>query len=197
MTQERDETMSFLRGIAMMALAAGVLAAGCSTTKVKYLTEERYSPTPAEEKISLYVNEVERPHVKIAYVQSTGAANKETETVREQLRDLREKAREAGADAVVNVQQLSDKIRGYVRDEKVPFRAYEQGTAQRYFLRGTAIRFVENPELADAPEETPLTPPADSMTPPDEAGIPEIVTRDPEEEYPIEVMPRGQAPAMP
>jgi uncharacterized protein YbjQ (UPF0145 family) len=135
--------------------------------------------------------------VKIAYVQSIGAADKETETVRAQLRDLREKAREVGGEAVVNVQQLSDRIRGYVRDERVPFRAYEQGTAQRYFLRGTAIRFVENPELADAPADTPLTPPADSVEPPDDQGIPEIVTRDPEKEYPVEVVPRGQAPTLP
>ena len=177
-------------------IVTGFLLA-CGAKKVHYLSEQRFSPTPESEEIKLFVNDVQRPHVALAVVESFSRRETDTETKRQQLLDLRQRARDLGADAIVNVRFLNNEIRGFVVDEAVPFRSYRQGRYEMYFLRGTAIKYLE----VDAAEgETSM----DSVTatpmpegPTDELGIPTITTVDPQTDDPVETVPAGLGPSVP
>ena len=167
----------------ILLLLVCALGGGCSRPRYM-LTEEKYPETPQDQEIKLYVNEVQRPHVKIAIIQSKLDSKKDADTKRAQLEDLTEQARKLGADAVVDVRQMNNKMRGFVVDEAVPFRAYRQGSYKLYFLRGTAIKFVTEEEAAAAaaanPEQVLLGEvPAGST---EDSAIPEIDTPEPEED---------------
>ena len=183
---------------ALFLTAALLLAAatGCETSRVHRLTPEVFPPTASEESIKLFVNQVRRPHIRIAHIQSTADISRDPEVRRAQLEQLRAEARALGADAVMDIQQLQNRVRGMVIDERVPFRAYRQGNYELYFLRGTAIRFVD--EEAAAAFVDPLRPPTDEAdrlaTDQTPTGIPTISSRDPEEDQPLETIPRGLGP---
>jgi hypothetical protein len=139
--------------------------------------------------VRLYVNEVRRPHVKIAIVQSFSDPEPDAARKREMLESLTREARKVGADAVMNIRQLRNDVRGAVVDEAVPFRSYKQGRYDMFFLRGTAIRFVDEMPAETAPS---LVAPVEPVRP--DQGIPSIQTRDPNEDLPLEVVPRGLGP---
>lgn len=179
-----------MRAVGAVVLA-GMVLAGCSAQRVYPLTDRTFPPTPAGQEIKLYTNAIRRPHLKLAYVQSTSDVESSPESRVKQLEQLREQARALGADAVVEVRELKNKVRGAVPDEAVPFRAYRQGRYNLYFLRGTAVRFVEPGEEAEAPEASAV-PPAPGQGP--AGSIPSVTTRDPEEEAPMETVPRGLGP---
>lgn len=117
-------------------------AAGCAARKVYRLTDKKFASTPASQEIKLYVNEVQRPHVKIAHVESFSERVESADIKRDQLQDLTKRARSLGADAIINIRQMRNNVRGVVVDEAVPFRAYRQGEYELVFLRGTAIKFT-------------------------------------------------------
>lgn len=181
-----------LRPVFLLALVA-VIASGCSGRKVWMLTDERFEPSTPPDQISLYINEIERPHIKLAYVESDSDSREGTEVTRTQLTQLRERAHEIGADAVVNVRQLKTKVRGAVIDERVPFRAYRQGSFELGFIRGVAIRYVEEGEAEDnepvsAPDDASL---AEAGEP---QGIPEQETLDREPLRSMGTVPQGLGP---
>lgn len=181
--------------LSVLLMALGLAA--CSPQRVYHLTWNRFPPTPEDQEIKLYVTELNRPYVPIAHVQSFTARDRDTETVRGQLRDVKNRSRNLGADAVINVRQLKNRIRGYVVDDAVPFRAYEQGEYERYLVRGTAIKFVESPEEAAEILGVPLTEVPESALFPGLYGIPEIATEDPEDDLPMTVVPQGLGPSYP
>ena len=166
-----------------------VVAVSCGTQRRYILGDTRYPPKPSDAEIKLFVNEVRRPHVKVAIVQSFADTEPDAEKKREMLEALTREARRVGADAVMNVRQLRNKVRGAVVDEAVPFRAYKQGRYDMYFMRGTAIRFVDESEVIEGPSDlAPIEPVAT------DAGIPNLDSADPEEDLPYEVVPRGLGP---
>jgi hypothetical protein len=173
-------------------LFAATMISACGTPRVNRLTDERFPAVPADQEVKLYVNEVQRPHVKIAQVQSFADPNQDADTKRRQLQELRDTARDLGADAVMSVTQLNQQVRGMVRDERTPFPSLRQGTLDRYFLRGVAIRYVEEAEAGRY-----LDPLADTEAAAESRGngdIPEVVTSSETAESNAEVLPRGLGP---
>ncbi|MCB2154107.1 hypothetical protein KQI84_04425 [bacterium] len=150
--------MSMRRAILLILIAALAMA-GCSSTKVYRLTEERFPATKNPDDVRLFLGQVQRPHIRIAYVNSYLDREKTVLTKRDQLQDLRRRAAKLGAEAVVNVQLLREKHEGFEMDPTVPFSALRQGQYNLYFLRGTAIRYVSEEEAqaaeaAEYPEST-------------------------------------------
>jgi len=176
--------------LAASLVALSIAAVGCSSKRVYPLTTRAFPATPPGAEVKLYVNEVTRPHVQIAHIQSFSDREQDTETVRRQLLDLDKRARKLGADAIVNVRKLDNRVRGAVVDEAVPFRAYRQGTYNLYMMRGTAIKFVEEGDL-DAEAAATAAAGAEGTS------FPGVRGRDPEQDLPMEVAPRGLAPGLP
>jgi hypothetical protein len=178
---------------AILALAA--LALGCSNQKVYRLSDEPLPKAVPAENVRLFLGETTRPHRELALVNSVIERDKTTATKRRQLADLQGRAAGLGADAVVDIRLLSEKHRGFTLDPTVPFRAWQQGHYELYFLRGRAIQFIEQPEesgpeweevqagLATTAEDAPSTPALQGI---DVDTIPEEVNRafvDPPVEY--------------
>lgn len=136
--------------LAALVLAGALGLHGCAGPQVKMLTDNRYEPRPESFEVDLYQGGVQTPHQEIAKLDSL-AVDELTTAAREVLvEDLRKRARKLGADAVTDVVLLTGSIRGWVRDPQTPFRSYKQGWGDRYFLRGTAVRF--KPVLMEAGE---------------------------------------------
>lgn len=129
------------------------LALGCGTKRVHYLTEERFAPNPAPEEVMVLRSVGDRPHLQIARLDSYTDPAKSNSVREAQLQDLRERAARLGADGLVEVRHLEERHRGMVADPAVPFYAWMPGGQSRYFLRATAIRFLDeeapDPTLAD------------------------------------------------
>ena len=168
------------------------LAGGCAVRKVNPIATEKFPARAADAEVKLYTNvDIERPHVKIAYVQSFAETDPDVETKKKQLEDLQKTARRVGGDAVINLRQLHNKVRGLVRDEAVPFPSVKQGSEEQVFYRAIAIRYVdaEQAELLNQPVPEGATSTAD-----DGNGIPEVTTQDPAEGLDTETLPRGLGP---
>jgi len=129
------------------ALAAVAALSACAGPTHRMIAERDYPPNPDIEAVRLFVGEVIDPHVRIAWVNSYPSEEKTAAEKRRQLEDLRARAAELGADAIMDVMLLKERRRGYVPDPAVPFTAWEQGERNLWFLRGVAIRY-ENPEGA-------------------------------------------------
>lgn len=181
-----------LRATLLLTLLAVVLS-GCSNRRYYYLATEDFPPTPADQEVRLYVNPLVRPHIEVAYVHSFMDTETDSETRRRQLQQMSETARSLGADAIMDIRQMTGEVRGMVIDEAVPFRAYRQGSYPLYFLRGTAVRFVEEEDEELEPIEDPrpgLTTPTDEEVELiDPEDIPEAPEAAPEEEFPTAPQP--------
>lgn len=161
-------------------LAVVLLLAACTTDRVFWLTEDRYPALPPNSEVRLFSAELNRPHVRIALVQSFADPRRSQEVRRRQIDDLRRRARSVGADAVMEIRLLRNRVRGPVTDEAVPFPAVRQGRYETFFLRGVAIRFTDPPTTgtlgAPPPDGPDAAPPVQT-----EADIPESEARDPED----------------
>jgi hypothetical protein len=184
--------MTFLRLCAAVLLLG---SAACTTSKRHMLSEEKFPARAKTEEVKLFVNEVRRPHVKVALVQSFSDAEPTAEVKKEQLEDLMREARRVGADAVMSVRQLNSRVRGFVPDERVPFPSWRQGRYELYFMRGTAIKFVDEATAAAAAQPESAIPVPDEILGRNEQLIPATETVDPEEDSRYEVLPKGLGPA--
>ena len=137
----RSERSWAVRRVCGCALAAILLATGCSTPGVEMLTEKHYAPRAASYPVELYQGTVETPHDEIAKLDSVGVEFVTTDTRALLVEDLRVRARRLGADAVTNVAMLMRPERGWISDPQTPFRSWRQGWTDLHFLRGTAVRF--------------------------------------------------------
>ncbi len=163
----------------------------CASRKVHRLTDQKFEPTPQNQEVKLFVNAVRRPHIQLAYIDSFYDSADDTEVLKRQLADIRKKARKLGADAIVNVRQLNSEVRGFTVDESVPFKSYEQGEYELTFVRGTAVKFVEENDERIPQEEIVMEDDAPESVPTD-SGIPTIKTADPNEGQ--TTLPRGLNP---
>ncbi len=181
-----------MRKILIVTLAILMVSlAACGGRKVHRLTDEKFPATPANEDVKLYINNVQRPHIEVAYVQSFTSSAKSSDTRRAQLKELRDRARRLGAHAVMDVRQLKAKSRGVVPDERAPLPLFSrQGEGTMYMLRGTAVRFVEvepTESVAGGEAATEQIAISDASI----GDIPEIETADPDAELDAETGPRG------
>lgn len=135
--------------IATLSILVGTFAS-CANHHVYRLTDKKYPKTPATQDVKLYANDVTQPYVMLAYINSFEAFNATPDTRRLQLQDLQKRARKLGADAVINVTQLENDIKGFKRDEMTPFPSPEHGEWGETFLRGTAIKYATKEEAKAA-----------------------------------------------
>lgn len=136
-----------------LALLAATLLAGCSSTSVKRISDEKFAPNPRPESVRMFVGTVTQPHVEIAYVNSFKDADDTVVVKRRQLEDLRARSAQLGADAVIDVRSLRERHRGFTLDPTTPFTSWRQGRYETHFLRGVAVRFVEPGESETEWEE--------------------------------------------
>lgn len=135
------------RAMAALLVATALLAVGCDRARMQYLTDRRYEPRPLSHSIDLYQGKLDVPHEEIAWLDTGGVALSEgetalsTDTRRVLIAELKERARQVGGDAVIEVTMLERPQRGWVRDPSTPFRSFRQGWTDFYFLRGKAVRF--------------------------------------------------------
>ena len=121
-------------------LAAVMVATGCAP-RMKMLTEKRYPERSPLQQIELYQGDVDTPHEDIAIIDSVAVDGLTTDTRKQMVEDLRERARRLGGDAVTNVTLLIVPERGWVVDPQTPFHSWRQGWRELNILRGRAVRF--------------------------------------------------------
>jgi len=168
----------------ILTIAASMGAAACGRTQVHSLTEQTFAPKSRPEDVRLFLGKLDRPSVAIAKIDSTLDQSDSVGAKRAMLADLRTRAAKLGADAVVDIRLLKEKRHGFMADPTVPFKAWQQGDYDLYFLRGTAVRFdVKDDEAVLEWEEQQA-----GMTLEDKAAAPEGVDVDriPVEEEPQE-----------
>ncbi|MEQ8820560.1 MAG: hypothetical protein RLY93_09960 [Sumerlaeia bacterium] len=143
--------MKFAPLIPVLAVAL-TQSVGCTNTKVHRLTTERFEPAANPESVRLFIGPVNRPHTRIAYVNSDTEDMPTVVEKRAQLKELQARAAKLGADAVVEIELLQEEHKGFVPDPAVPFKAWRQGEYELAFLRGTAIKFRDDATTATLAE---------------------------------------------
>lgn len=108
-------------------------------------------PAGTAHKVPLYRSDLAAKYQEIANVDSYTATDNCSDTVRLQLKDLQSKGRVIGADALIRVRLLANKVTGYQENPDTPFWSVKQGTSNDFFYRGTAIKFLE-PQPAEPKE---------------------------------------------
>lgn len=122
-----------------LIMAALLLAAGCGGVRMKWLTEERPAPLPDHAPVEIYVGRIEPSPIQIAIIETTASPYNDEQARREQLEQLRRRARRVGANAVQDTRILAKDVRGFTLDERTPFFSWRQGRYALYFMRGTAV----------------------------------------------------------
>lgn len=161
---------AWLRRVASCVLLAGGLLAlvGCGGASVQPMVpDDAFPPAKSEDyNMRCFKNTVARAHRDIAWIDSTAQSDRGEQAWEAQLEELREAAREIGADAVHNVTVLRLKARGATIDRSVPFTAIKQDRYDLYFLRGTATVYLgddanaKQAAAASAAAEAESAPPA-------------------------------------
>ncbi|MBN1866259.1 hypothetical protein JW916_03105 [Candidatus Sumerlaeota bacterium] len=152
----------FSLGVA--ALLCLLLAAGCATPRVHRLTDFRYLPKAADAEIDCFVGKLTRPYESIAIVDSERYGEKDNPSKAKMIENLKKRARRIGADAVQDIRLLPVQVRGIVADERVPIvGAWKRGRYDLYFLRGEAVKYVQEIGLPRAQHAlAPATEPAEA-----------------------------------
>lgn len=129
-------------GAALAALV--LLAAACGGPQMKMLADRRYKALEPGAKVEVYIGEIKPPYQEVAIIESDTSAYEDAAVKKNQLNELKVKARKLGANAVQNVHILAKRVKGYTIDERVPFTAWQQGQYDLYYMRGIAIRVPES-----------------------------------------------------
>ncbi|MDK2971182.1 MAG: hypothetical protein PWP23_937 [Candidatus Sumerlaeota bacterium] len=130
-----------------------ILSTGCTSTRVQRIGTAEYNAVRDPEAVRLFLGDVSRPYREIAWIDSFSAVEKDREVKREQLAELRREAARIGADAIIEIQSLKEMRRGMTNDPRTPFPAWEQARTEMNFLRGKAVRFVEEEQALEREEE--------------------------------------------
>ena len=107
------------------------------------LFRQDFRPRGPGSEVEIWVGETDRDKIALAVIRSDSSAERTREAREMQLEQLRETARRLGAHAVENVRVETTEVRGFVADPRVPFTAVKQGEYELYFIRGTAIRYID------------------------------------------------------
>ncbi len=100
----------------------------------------------ARQELPIYMTDLNEKYQEIATIDSYITDNKCIETLIKQARDIQSKGQAVGADAVIRVRPLSNKIRGFKENPDTPFFSVKQGASEDYFVRGTAIKYLVWPK---------------------------------------------------
>ncbi len=104
--------------------------------------------------LPIYMTDLNEKYQEIATIDSYFADNKRMETVVKQARDIQAKGQAVGADAVIRVRPLANKVHGFKENPDTPFFSVKQGSSEDYFVRGTAIKYIVWPKAE--PQALPL-----------------------------------------
>ncbi|NQU43663.1 hypothetical protein HQ520_10280 [bacterium] len=137
-------------GARLVCVVLGLLIlSACSRPRVHYLSEERYSAGSASREIRVLDGEVDQPFQAIALMDSQTYLQKDEATQERMRQDLIQIAQRIGADAIRETRVLSERKRGALPDERIPIpMAWKQGRYKEYFMRGEAIRFLDQEKSA-------------------------------------------------
>lgn len=138
-----------IRAAGTLALAAVLgLTLACATgPRMLRLTNQKFPPRPSMYPIEIFAGKVQRPHVEIAIIESYAYDIDDPLTREAQLEQLRETARELGADAVDSLRILAKQVDGYTMDERAPAPAFKQGEYPMFFMRGRALVYQSSLDL--------------------------------------------------
>lgn len=133
-----------------LVVFSGLLLVGCHAKESHSVNENVYHPiTQNPRDISVFTDAPNRPYQVIAVVDSFLSVELTREVKRNQLIDLQNKAAEAGADGLVEVEALEENRTGMVIDPTLPTGNWKQGDFGLVFLRAKAVRFQQEPEWED------------------------------------------------
>lgn len=132
----------------MLLIAALVVSMACTTGPREHrLTDQSFPPRPSIYPIETFAGRVQRPHVAIAIIESQAYDIDDVITREAQLEQLKERARELGADAVDGLRILAKQVHGYTVDERAPAPAVKQGEYPLFFMRGRALVYQASLDL--------------------------------------------------
>jgi hypothetical protein len=130
----------------LLALLAGC---GLHARRVDVrLAEGNFPPRPATAEVELWVGETDLPKIPIAIISSSRTAERSAEAREAQVEELRQRARDLGAHAVENLRVETAEVNGIVADPRTPFTAFKQGEFDLHFVRGTAVYYLTDQEIA-------------------------------------------------
>lgn len=101
----------------------------------------------------LYTSDLNAHYQEVANVDSFISMDKCEDTTRMQLKDLQAKGQAIGADALIRVRPLANKVTGWKENPDTPFWSVKQGESSDYFYRATAIKYIKWP--TSEPEAIP------------------------------------------
>jgi hypothetical protein len=127
-----------------LALALATVASVSCTIKHTHPVGQAYPPNPDPASIRLFTGILNAEHEEIAYIQTPSEDNKRVATRREMIADLQKRAAKVGADVIMDVQLLTEDHHGVTLNRATPIRTPRQGEYKRYFMRGVAIRLLED-----------------------------------------------------
>jgi hypothetical protein len=143
---------SSLRSVAVLfpVVAVALLVfSGCGKPyKIKPLSGLDTFPVERAEdrEIPIYSSPAPRDGIAYAVLQSRRVREKSQENIELLYDDIARAARDANADAVVDLQILPVRRRGWMSDPNTPFPSWKHGKWLEYVLRGTAIYYPEDEE---------------------------------------------------
>ena len=124
-------------------LFPGIFLSGCNTSSVQRLTMDRYPRKSMDAPIEMFVGTIARACKPVAILNSKYYDDQSDDAKAKMLLNLRNMAREIGADAVIEIQMLPKRFEGMVADDKTPFPAWKPGNYYGYFLRGKAVVYED------------------------------------------------------
>lgn len=125
--------------VILILIICSVFLWGCNTPSVQRLSGENFSPKPPDITVEMFVGTITKDHIPIAILNSKHYMDQSDESKAMMLANLRDMARELGADAVMEIRILPKRFEGMVVDESPPFPAWKPGNYYGYFMRGKAI----------------------------------------------------------
>lgn len=99
--------------------------------------------SPHRGNIPMFTKDIKVRYMEIADIDSFASLETSEAVTKQQLEDLECKARQIGADALVEVRKLNYTRRGFINDPETPFKSYKQGDEKTYFFRAAAVRYLE------------------------------------------------------
>jgi hypothetical protein len=128
------------RSLLLLPLALILLPLlACGGPRARLLTDSPRRPFDPQERVDLYIGQLEPPFEEVAVIDSDAYPEVTDEIKQRQIEQLQARARQRGANTLHEVRILAKQVKGFTPDEKTPFASWKQGRYELYFMRATAI----------------------------------------------------------
>ncbi|MGI8908521.1 MAG: hypothetical protein ACR2IE_18760 [Candidatus Sumerlaeaceae bacterium] len=146
--------LQYMRSVGLAVLVALSSAIGlaqdspfcCSDKPPIRPVDKTCLPAGRPSEVPLYRGDLLAKYQEVANVDSFLSDDNCSDTAKLQLKDLQAKGVVIGADALIRVRLLSNRLRGYKENPDTPFWSVKQGLSNDYFYRATAIKYLEQPQ---------------------------------------------------